>query len=251
MNHKVILTEKQLDRIVRNLMEEPIIPLSRQTDINAQNVNTASWERKKGRNIPMQLSANGKENFKLGEAEINTSAPQIKKIVSDLQSFNNQGGGTAKINGSASNTSWGNFSAGSSQAKEKNTQLAQKRRDNLIKYLKSLGLNNIKFVTGKASVADSDRAENQNITIDISGQGSMFIDPKGDIGDNTRTSPKLFDKKHFDGGIIPEPTPIYDRRKSRVCAQIPEKYVKELKKMIYDWGKTKGLKIPMSDKIMK
>jgi hypothetical protein len=192
----------------------------------------------------MQLSANGKENFKLGEAEINTSAPQIKKIVSDLQSINNQGGGTATVNGSASNTAWGNFSAGSSQAKEKNTQLAQKRRDNLIKYLKSLGLSNIKLVTGKASVADSDRAENQNVTIDISGQGSMYVEPKGDIGDNTRTSPKLYDKKHFDGG------PIYDGRKSRVCAQIPEKYVKELKKMIYDWGKTKGLKIPMSDKIM-
>ena len=135
MNHKVILTEKQLDRIVRNLMEEPIIPLSRQTDINAQNVNTASWERKKGREIATTLSAKGKENFKLGEAEINKDAAQIKKIVSDLKDFNNKGGGTATVNGSASNTAWGGFSASSSQAREKNTQLAEKRRDNLIKYL--------------------------------------------------------------------------------------------------------------------
>jgi S-adenosylmethionine synthetase len=139
MNHKVILTEKQLDRIVRNLMEEPIIPLSRQTDINAQNVNTASWERIEGpREVPMTLSANGKENFKLGEDEINKDAPQIKKIVSDLKNFNNKGGGTATVNGSASNTAWGSFPASSSQAREKNTQLAEKRRDNLFNYLKTL-----------------------------------------------------------------------------------------------------------------
>jgi hypothetical protein len=30
----------------------------------------------------MTLSANGKENFKLGEDEINKDAPQIKKIIS-------------------------------------------------------------------------------------------------------------------------------------------------------------------------
>jgi hypothetical protein len=247
MNHKVILTEKQLDRIVKTLMEEPIIPLSLQTDINAQNVNTASWERKKGREIATTLSAKGKENFKLGEAEINKDAAQIKKIVSDLKDFNNKGGGTATVNGSASNTAWGGFSASSSQAKEKNTQLAEKRRDNLIKYLKTLGLNKITFVKGRASVSDSDKAENQNVTIDILGQGTMFVEPKGEIGDKTRTSPKLYDKRFPEsggGGILTEP-------QSRVCTKIPSKYTNELKSVIYNWGKTKGLKLPMSDKIIK
>jgi hypothetical protein len=249
MNHKVILTEKQLDRIVRNLMEEPIIPLSQQTDINSQNVNTASWERKKGREVATTLSAKGKENFKLGEAEINNDAAQIKKIVSDLKDFNNRGGGTATVNGSASNTAWGSFPASSSQAREKNTQLAEKRRDNLINYLKTLGLNKITFVKGKASVSDSDKAENQNVTINISGQGSMLVDPKGDIGDNTRTSPKLYDKKFPERKkIIPPP---YRTSESRVCAKLPTELVGELKKVIYNWGKTKGLKLPMSDKIIK
>lgn len=247
MRNKIVLTEKQLDRIVKNLMEQPIIPLSRQTDINAQNVNTASWERKKGREIATTLSAKGKENFKLGEAEINKDATQIKKIVSDLRDFNNKGGGTATVNGSASNTSWGNFPASSSQAKEKNTQLAEKRRDNLIKYLKSLGLNKITFVKGKASVSDSDKAEHQNVTIDISGQGSMYVDPKGDIGDNTRTSPKLYDKKFPEKkNVIPIKT-----SESRVCTKLPTELVNELKSVIYNWGKTKGLKLPMSDKIIK
>jgi len=245
MNHKVILTEKQLDRIVRNLMEEPIIPLSRQTDINSQNVNTASWERKKGREIATTLSAKGKENFKLGEAEINKDAAQIKKIVSDLKDYNNRGGGTATVNGSASNTAWGSFPASSSQAREKNTQLAEKRRDNLINYLKTLGLNKITFVKGRASVSDSDKAENQNVTIDILGQGTMFVDPKGDIGDNTRTSPKLYDKK------FPEKKRLIPISESRVCAKLPTELVGELKKVIYNWGKTKGLKLPMSDKIIK
>jgi len=247
MRNNIVLTEKQLDRIVKNLMEQPIIPLSQQTDINAQNVNTASWERKKGREIATKLSANGKENFKLGEDEINKDAAQIKKIVSDLKNFNNKGGGTATVNGSASNTAWGGFPANSSQAREKNTQLAEKRRDNLIKYLKTLGLNKITFVKGRASVSDSNKAENQNVTIDILGQGTMFVDPKGDIGDNTRTSPKLYDKKFPEsggGGILTEP-------QSRVCTKIPSKYTNELKSVIYNWGKTKGLKLPMSDKIIK
>jgi len=250
MNHKVILTEKQLDRIVRNLMEQPIIPLSRQTDINSQNVNTASWERIEGpREVPMTLSANGKENFKLGEDEINKDAAQIKKIVSDLKNFNNKGGGTATVNGSASNTAWGGFPANSSQAREKNTQLAEKRRDNLINYLKTLGLNKITFVKGKASVSDSNKVENQNVTINISGQGTMLVDPKGDIGDNTRTSPKIYDKRFPERKtIIPPP---YRTSESRVCAKLPTELVGELKKVIYNWGKTKGLKLPMSDKIIK
>jgi hypothetical protein len=178
----------------------------------------------------------------LGDAEINKDAAQIKKIVSDLKDFNNRGGGTATVNGSASNTAWGGFPANSSQAREKNTQLAEKRRDNLINYLKTLGLNKITFVKGKASVSDSDKAENQNITIDILGQGTMFVDPKGDIGDNTRTSSKLYDKK------FPE---TYRTSESRVCTKLPTELVGELKKVIYNWGKTKGLKLPMSDKIIK
>jgi len=246
MRNNIILTEKQLDRIVRNLMEQPIIPLSQQTDINSQNVNTASWERIKGpREVPMTLSANGKENFKLGEDEINKDAPQIKKIISDLKNFNNKGGGTATVNGSASNTAWGGFPANSSQAREKNTQLAEKRRDNLIKYLKTLGLNKITFVKGKASVSDSNKAENQNVTINISGQGSMLVDPKGDIGDNTRTSPKIYDKR------FPEKKRLIPISESRVCTKLPTELVGELKKIIYNWGKTKGLQLPMSDKIIK
>jgi hypothetical protein len=245
MRNNIVLTEKQLDRIVRNLMEEPIIPLSQQTDINAQNVNTASWERKKGREIATTLSAKGKENFKLGEDEINKDAPQIKQIVSDLKNFNSKGGGTATVNGSASNTAWGGFSANSSQAREKNTQLAEKRRDNLIKYLKSLGLSNITFIKGKASVSDSDKAENQNVTINILGQGTMYVDPKGDVGDNTRTSPKIYDERPDEKKRL---IPISE---SRVCTKLPTEFVGELKKVIYNWGKTKGLKLPMSDKIIK
>jgi hypothetical protein len=38
---------------------------------------------------------------------------------------------------------------------------------------------------------------------------------------------------------------------SRVCTKVPTKHVSELKKVIYNWGKTKGLKLPMSDKIIK
>ena len=39
--------------------------------------------------------------------------------------------------------------------------------------------------------------------------------------------------------------------KTRVCTKLPTELVGELKKVIYNWGKTKGLKLPMSDKIIK
>lgn len=251
MSRSIKLTENQLNSIVRRIIsEEPIIPLSKQTDINSKNVNTSSWERIKGRQIPITLTSKGSNTFKLGKDQIDTTNQKIKDIVSQLKKFNNSGGGTATVNGKSSLTNWGSYPANSSQAISKNTELAKKRRDNMISYLKSLNLTNINFKSGEASIGDSDREENQNISIDISGSGTMYVDPKGDIGDNTRTSPKIYDKKIPKGDdIFPIPNPI--EKQSRLCTKVPTKHVGELKKMIYKWGKDKGLKLLMSDKIIQ
>jgi hypothetical protein len=250
MNRTVKITESQLNNIVRKIIsEDAIIPLSLQTDINSKNVNTASWERIKGRNIPITIGASGSNVFKLGKDQIDKSNQKIKDIVTLLTKIQSSGGGTVTVNGKSSNTDWGSYPASSSQAKKNNTELAKRRRDNMISFLKGLGLSNLKFVSGNYTVGDSDKEENQNVTLDIVGAGSLFVDPKGDIGDNTRTSPKIYDKN------FPEREDIYPipvkTSQSRVCTKVPTKHVSELKKVIYNWGKTKGLKLPMSDKIIK
>ena len=70
----------------------------------------------------------------------------------------------------------------------------------MLTYLKSLNLKGVTFKTGRAEVSDSDRVENQNITLDITGSQMVNIDPKGDIGDNTRTVSNLYPKKTKIGG---------------------------------------------------
>jgi hypothetical protein len=39
----------------------------------------------------------------------------------------------------------------------------------MISFLKGLGLSNLKFVSGNYTVGDSDKEENQNVTLDIVG----------------------------------------------------------------------------------
>lgn len=257
MGFKIYLTEKQLDVVLKDLMlveqkktnlkydllsgqTNPFLTDREKADKNAAYKNTESWRRDKGGKLKIKLSAYGSENFKSGESEIDKNAQQIKKIVSDLEKIALQGEATATVNGSASNTSWGSSPVGSPNAKKKNEELAAKRRDNLITYLKTLNLPNITFNKGVATISDSNKDEGQNVTIGISGSQTMDIEAKGDIGDNTRTSPIVpfynpITKKKI---IPPGPDPLTILK--NVCIEIPEDWVLDYKQTISKWAFNKN-----------
>jgi len=250
MGFKIYLTEKQLDVVLKDLMlveqypllkgqKSPFLTDREKADKNAKYTNTASWQRDKGGTMNIQLSANGSNNFKSGESEIDKNAVQIKKIVEDLQKIALQGKATATVNGSASNTAWGGSPAGSPNAKKKNIELAAKRRDNLITYLKTLNLSNITFTQGAANLSDSDKDVNQNVTIDVKGSQIIDIEAKGDIGDVTRTSPIVpFYNPIIKKKIIPGPDPFAISK--NVCIEIPENWIPEYKKIVSKWAFTKN-----------
>jgi hypothetical protein len=231
-------------------------PLMTTTDYaNYPNSSMSSVDRmkalgKKG-SIPQVIKVEGSDNFKSGKDQIDPNAQGIKNAVFQIRNINQQGGGSVTVNGSSSDTQWGNFKAGSPEAKKKNEELASKRRDNMVAYLNSLNLPNVKIVKGTAKVSDFDNPETaQNVNMVISGTKMIDIDPKGDIGDNTRTpgylyqknAPKKNDPKKND--IIPNPTNV---KQIRVATKVPEIYVSELEQIIKKWGKSKNLNLGVAN----
>jgi hypothetical protein len=226
-----------------------LVSLEDKVKKNARYQNTASWERIEGpRQIPMSIKVEGSNNFKLGEDQIDSKAQGVINAVFEIQKISQSGGGEVTVNGSSSNTNWGNFKAGSSEAIKKNTELASKRRDNMIKYLKSLNIPNMTFKKGTATVGDSDNKEkDQNVNMDISGSKSIDVEAKGDIGDNTRTSPKIYDKNPSkQNKITPTPQPI-DIKQIRIATKVPSKHVDELEKLIINWGESKNINLGVAN----
>lgn len=250
MKKIIKLTETDLSHIVKRVIsEQPNTPWN---DTDYANYNskygnnpTASWERKPSSKMPMKIKMSGTESFDTGKSDVKKDSPSVKKAVNDLKQISNSGGGAVTVNGSSSRTVWGQYAANSKEAYDRNLNLAKTRRDNMLTYLKSLNLKGVTFKTGRAEVSDSDRVENQNITLDITGSQMVNVDPKGDIGDNTRTVSNLYPKKTKIGGGGGSGEP-----QSRVATRIPTKYVNELKRVIYNWGKKKGLQLPITDKII-
>ena len=254
MNKIIKLTEDDLSRIVKRVVSEQPKPANTPwNDTDYANYNakygnnpTASWERKPSSKMPMKIKMSGTESFDTGKSDVKKDSPSVKKAVNDLKQISNSGGGDVTVNGSSSRTVWGQYAANSKEAYDRNLSLAKTRRDNMLTYLKSLNLKGVTFKTGRAEVSDSDRVENQNITLDITGSQMVNIDPKGDIGDNTRTVSSLYPKKTDSGGGGGGGS----QSQSRVATRIPTKHVNELKRVIYNWGKKKGLQLPITDKIV-
>lgn len=225
-----------------------LVSLEDKTNKNLQYQNTASWERNKGTaQIPIKLKVEGSNNFKLGKDQIDPKAQGVINAVFEIQKISQSGGGEVTVNGSSSNTNWGNFEAGSPEANKKNTELASKRRDNMIKYLQSLNIPNITFKKGTANVGDSDNKEkDQNVNMTISGSKLTDVEAKGDIGDNTRTSPKIYDKNPLKQNKITPPPPV-DIKEIRIATKVPSTYVDELEKLIMNWGKSRKLNLGVAN----
>lgn len=235
MGTNIKLTEGQLDRMMKRLVSER----STMTDTDYANWNsqyantpTASWERKphyKGK-TKSTISVSGTESFDSGKSDVKKDSKSLKKAVEELKYLSQGDGGVVTVNGLSSKTSWGGAPANSKEAINKNLELAKTRRDNMVKYLKSLNLPKIQIVTGTANVADSDKPENQKINLDISHEIETEYDiaPKGDIGDNTRTVAPLYPKANFPPKqtIDLNPNPKVTTMK-RVCVRIPANLVEK------------------------
>ena len=239
--------------------ENPIIPknpLMTLTDYYDEKINPSSSmtnvDRLKNRgikgSIPQEIKVEGSNNFKLGKDQIDPNALGVKNAVFQIQNISQSGGGTVTVNGSSSDTKWGNFEAGSPEANKKNEELAAKRRDNMIKYLNSLNLPNVKIQKGTAKVLKSDNPEtSQNVNMTISGTKMIDIDPTGQIGDNTRTKLNLYPKTGIKKNEI-DPIPIpTDEKQIRVVTKVPQKYVSELEQIIRKWGKSKKLNLGIAN----
>jgi hypothetical protein len=241
MKTKVIFTEKQFDKIIKNLLEQSAPGVQQFQKGQYQSYKTDDYK------------ATGTNLFKQGQDQIDERNPEIINLLSRVQqgaTKSGVGGTTVTVNGGASNTTWGGSPAGSPEAVKKNTELATKRRDNLIKYLKSKVTGAfVTYVPGTVTVGkvgSKDPEKDQFVSVNISGKGT-----EGKINvdrDKTSIQYNTYPKKQKTGGGGGGGTP---ETQSRVATRVPTKFVSELKKVIYNWGKTKGLQLPISDKIVE
>ena len=107
----------------------------------------------------------------------------------------------------------------------------------------------VTYVPGTVTVGkvgSKDPEKDQFVSVNISGKGT-----EGKINvdrDKTSIQYNTYPKKQKTGGGGGGGTP---ETQSRVATRVPTKFVSELKKVIYNWGKTKGLQLPISDKIVE
>lgn len=233
MGYSIILTEKQLGKVVKNLMEETP---------GADQFKKGQFQKVKS----PPITATGSEVFKNGEYEINPNDFQIASMVSKLKELGGIGT-TVTIDGKASNTIWGPNKAGSPEAMKKNKELAQKRITSLLNYLQGK-FPNIKFVSGTASLGslgstNPDSDQSVLVSFDRKDMSSKITVDR----DNTSIN-------YFNKNVDLKPKDLESQfnkdTATRVATRIPTKLTKELTKVMYDWGKTKGLTLKIISKII-
>lgn len=193
----------------------------------------------------LNLTSTGSSTFANGVDTINGSNPKVKNIVNSILAGCRYTNGRCTKNVSVS--VGGGASAVGSTDGYNNKALAERRRDNFIKYLNGIdaiaNAKNLVTITagptkvGKATVKDSPEAQaEQYVSAGITSQ--VRADVKGTEGDNTNVSlpnyPKTGPKGDDD---VTDTTVIY----KRVCVKIPAGLVKEFQAKIREFKQEKGL----------
>lgn len=223
--------ESDLSRIVRRVINEETKPVKQFQKGEYQGFKTESY------------TATGEDLFKQGQDQIDTNNFDIKNLAQKIQDAVTKsapGRITVTVNGGASNTSWSGKPAGSPEAIKKNKELATSRRNNLVSYFKNkISSPFVTYVLGNATVGKlnpTDPEKDQFVSILVKGDaadGKVLVDR-----DNTSIQyPNNYKNQLGVGGT-----------ESRICTKVPTVYASDLKKVISDWGKSKGLKLPISDK---
>ena len=226
MGFKVYLTEKQLDVVLKSLInEEDKIP-KKYAKQYKQDVESITSIELKGSSV-----------FKNGEDIVNPNDPQIKKLLTDLKALKSGKTIEATVNGSSTNTGYNNFKKGSEGAKKLNISLAERRRDNLIKYLQQNILSNINFIKGTATMSNSEDENSRSASVDIKTFGMAAAKITVDR-DNTSFVPL---DTYKNSPVIDSDEYFKKIKKSKnVCIEIPEDWIPEYKKMVSKWAWTKN-----------
>jgi hypothetical protein len=173
-----------------------------------------------GLEMPFAVTSEGKNSFANGIDTINPANPKIMEIVEIISDFLNgteQGDINVVVEGGASNV-------GSSSGYD-NTKLAERRRNNLMDFLKKKfpAEFRLKLTLGKAKVGSADKKDSvqaqkeQFVSASISGMKTMNVQIVGVQGDNTNVyKPDLNLFPKFD------PKNPNDLSKfKRVCVKVP------------------------------
>lgn len=181
----------------------------------------------KGFEIPIDIKSEGKNSFANGIDTINETNPKIVEIVQVISDFLN---GTEKgdinvvIDGGASDV-------GTASGYD-NTKLAERRRDNLINYLKRkfTGETRLKITKGIAKVGEANKKDSveaqkeQFVRAKITGTKSMNVEVKGVIGDNTNIyRPDIYKTN------IKKKNIFENEKFKRVCVKVPENLLDKFK----------------------
>jgi len=219
MRRTVRLTERDLTRLVRRVISE-----------EEEETTTTPHPREARQSVKgiKSIELKGETVFKNGKDTVNPNNPQVIKLVSDLKSLKSNTTIEAKVNGSSNNSSYNNFKKGSEEAKKLNISLAERRRDNLIVYLRQNILSNINFVKGTATMSDTDDVNSRTASVDIKTFGMSPATINVDR-DNTSYVPM---------NLYKDPLNIKDL--SNVCIEIPENWVSDYKRMVSSWAFNKN-----------
>jgi hypothetical protein len=214
MGFKIYLTEKQLDVVLKDLML-----VERHGKAAYDDVETITSIELKGSSV-----------FKNGEDIVNPNDPQVKKLLTDLKALKSNNSIKATVNGSSTNTGYNNFKKGSEGAKKLNISLAERRRDNLIKYLQQNMLS-INFIKGTATMSDSEDENSRSASVDIKTFGMAAAKINVDR-DNTSFIPRGPYKNGLDNLKV--------KVSKNVCIEIPEDWVSDYKQTIGKWAFNKN-----------
>ena len=176
-----------------------------------------------GLEMPFAVTSEGKNSFANGIDTINAGNPKIMEmvqIISDFLNVTEQGEINVVVEGGASNV-------GSSSGYD-NTKLAERRRNNLMDFLKKTFPSEfrLKLSLGKAKVGTADKKDSvqaqkeQFVSASISGMKIMNVQIKGVEGDNTNTYiPDVFPKFDPNHPFVKEKIDL--RKFKRVCVKVP------------------------------
>lgn len=226
MGFKIYLTEKQLDVVLKNLMlveyeEKPTKKYAKQARQAVEEIKS--------------IELKGNSVFKNGEDIVNPNNPQVIKLLTDLKALKSNTTIEATVNGSSTNTGFNNFKKGSEGAKKLNIGLAERRRDNLIKYLQQNILSNINFIKGTATMSDNEDVNSRSASVDIKTFGMAATTINVDR-DNTSFIPRDLYKTGLDTDF----DPLKVKVSKNVCIEIPEDWVSDYKQTISKWAFNKN-----------
>ena len=221
MGFKIYLTEKQLDVVLKDLML-------------VERHGRAAYDETP---TLTSIELKGSSVFKNGEDIVNPNDPQVKKLLDDIKAMKSSTTIEATVNGSSTNTGYNNFKKGSEGAKKLNIGLAERRRDNLIKYLQQNILSNINFIKGTATMSNSEDENSRSASVDVKTFGMAAAKINVDR-DNTSTLDP-YKKNPFDTKI--DFSKIKESK--NVCIEIPEDWVSDYTKMVSKWAYAKNLNI--------